>query len=249
MTKNSITKKSKKEILVFEKDGEFFTTSLDVAQKFDRNHKDVIKAISNLGCSREFNKRNYALIFYKDSQGREQDCYNISRDGFSFLVMGFTGKKAALWKERYINAFNQAERALKTLLRRQAHPETILARVENKANNKDFNEAIKNFQGYAKLNGSSSPERYYMIFNNMVNHTLFDFPKSIKNVPDKLSKEQLKFSDSTKQVIAKVISEHIKLNTPYKDVFQIAKQRAEKIADALGVTPIPYFNEPDLLML
>ena len=43
---------------------------------------------------------------------RKLPCYQITRDGFAFLAMGFTGKRAAQFKEAYINAFNQMEQAL-----------------------------------------------------------------------------------------------------------------------------------------
>lgn len=83
------------------------TSSLDVAEYFGKQHKDVLKAIQNLECSDEFSRRNFAPIFYKDSYGRKQPAYEMTKDGFAFLAMGFTGKKAAEFKERYINAFNR----------------------------------------------------------------------------------------------------------------------------------------------
>lgn len=79
-------------------DGKMFTTSLTVAQAFEKEHKDVLKAISNLECSKEFNERNFAPVEYKDAKGEMRPAYRLTRDGFAFLAMGFTGKKAAAWK-------------------------------------------------------------------------------------------------------------------------------------------------------
>lgn len=94
-----------------------FTTSLIVAQAFEKEHKDVLKAISNLECSDDFRERNFALSSYTAETGngtvREYPAYRITRDGFAFLAMGFTGKKAALWKEKFLEAFNAMERALR----------------------------------------------------------------------------------------------------------------------------------------
>lgn len=92
--------------------GNMFTTSLIVAQAFEKEHKDVLRAISNLECSEEFNERNFAPIEYKDAKGEMRPAYRMSRDGFSFLTMGFTGKKAAAWKEKFLEAFNTMEKAL-----------------------------------------------------------------------------------------------------------------------------------------
>jgi len=88
------------------------TTSIIIAEVFEKQHKDVLKAIKNIECSEEFNRRNFALIFYKDTYSRDQRAYEITRDGFMLLAMGFTGKKAMQWKENYINAFNQMEKQI-----------------------------------------------------------------------------------------------------------------------------------------
>lgn len=88
------------------------TTSLDVAQHFGKRHDTVLRAIRQLDCSEEFTHRNFAASEYQDSTGRTLGMYQITRDGFVFLCMGFTGADAAKWKEAYINAFNEMEKAL-----------------------------------------------------------------------------------------------------------------------------------------
>ena len=90
--------------------GSMFTTSLTVAQAFEKNHFDVLKAIKNLECSPQFNERNFAAVEYIDAKGEMRP--RMSRDGFSFLAMGFTGKKAAAWKEKFLEAFNAMEQTL-----------------------------------------------------------------------------------------------------------------------------------------
>lgn len=88
------------------------TTSLRVAEVFGKQHKDVLKAVKSLDCSEEFRERNFALskIDYQNGNIKKRlPMYYITRDGFMFLVMGFTGKTAAKWKEAYIKAFNEME--------------------------------------------------------------------------------------------------------------------------------------------
>lgn len=104
-------------------DGKMFTTSLIVAQAFEKNHYDVLKAISNLECSPEFNERNFTAVEYKDAKGEMRPAYRLTRDGFAFLAMGFTGKKAAAWKETFLEAFNAMEAAL--LARQPEEPRPI----------------------------------------------------------------------------------------------------------------------------
>lgn len=89
--------------------GQAVTSSLAVADYFTKRHDDVLKKIRALECSPEFTARNFAVSDYTDASGRKLPCYNITRDGFAFLAMGFTGKRAAQFKESYINAFNRME--------------------------------------------------------------------------------------------------------------------------------------------
>ncbi|ENW86648.1 hypothetical protein F906_01707 [Acinetobacter pseudolwoffii] len=83
------------------------TTSLKVAKYFQRNHRDVLRAIKNCGCSDEFRQRNFAQSSYLNEQGKSQPMYEMTKNGFSFIAMGFTGKQAAQFKESYINAFDE----------------------------------------------------------------------------------------------------------------------------------------------
>ena len=106
------------------------TTSLVIAQAFEKEHKDVLRAIYNMECSPEFNERNFAPVGYKDAKGEIRPAYRLTRDGFAFLAMGFTGKKAAAWKERFLEAFNAMEAAL---LRQRQRQETDPKELEQPA--------------------------------------------------------------------------------------------------------------------
>ncbi|HEF9966550.1 TPA: Rha family transcriptional regulator, partial [Campylobacter coli] len=98
--------------VVFEnKDEQVFCTSLDIAKVFGKNHFHVLRDIENiLNDLREIGdlqcKSNFGLVKYKDKKGEFRPAYQISRDGFSLLAMGFTGKKALRFKIAFINAFN-----------------------------------------------------------------------------------------------------------------------------------------------
>ncbi|WP_413784536.1 Rha family transcriptional regulator [Edwardsiella piscicida] len=88
------------------------TTSIAVAEFFGKQHKNVIQKIETLDCSPEFNGLNFQPVKYTDAKGEKRPSYEMTKDGFVFLVMGFTGKKAAAFKEAYIAAFNRMERQL-----------------------------------------------------------------------------------------------------------------------------------------
>ena len=99
-------------------DGKAITTSRSVADYFGKQHKDVLRRIDLLAYSSEFTQRNFAPTEYQDAFGKKNTEYQITREGFTFLAMGFTGEKADTFKEAYIAAFNDMESQL-------AKPESI----------------------------------------------------------------------------------------------------------------------------
>ncbi|HBA7002628.1 TPA: transcriptional regulator [Escherichia coli] len=92
--------------------GRAVTTSIAVAEYFGKRHDNVIQKIKLLDCSAEFTALNFKVSEYTDSTGRKLPMYQITKNGFVFLVMGFTGKKAAAFKEAYIAEFDRMEAGL-----------------------------------------------------------------------------------------------------------------------------------------
>lgn len=92
--------------------GKAITTSQAVAEYFHKLHKNVIQKIEALDCSSEFMTANFSAVAVKVQAGfneRETKAQEMTKDGFVFLVMGFTGKKATAFKEAYIAEFNRME--------------------------------------------------------------------------------------------------------------------------------------------
>lgn len=90
-------------------------TSLAVGVHFRKSHKNVLRDIKELDCSESFRRLNFEPSPYINSQGKEQPAIRMTRDGFMFLVMGYTGAAAARIKEAYIQRFNEMEAALRLL--------------------------------------------------------------------------------------------------------------------------------------
>lgn len=89
------------------------TTSLKVAEHFEKEHKDVLESIRNLVA--ENSAANFFTLTTYKNRGKEYPMYEMDRDGFSLLAMGFTGEKALRWKLDYIRAFNAMEKELKRI--------------------------------------------------------------------------------------------------------------------------------------
>lgn len=122
--------------IVLVKNQSVITTSILVAEKFERNHRDILRAIKKLDCSPDFTERNFTLSEYEDITGRKLPMYQMTKDGFIFLVMGFTGSKAAKFKEDYINAFNEMHNYINS---------------EQKQLYKEYVDALEQFEKFSEL--------------------------------------------------------------------------------------------------
>lgn len=95
--------------------------SLFVADFFEKEHKNVLRDIAKItdsksGLSKEFARLNFEQTSYTDGWNRKQKAYAMTRDGFTMLVMGYTGQKAMRFKELYIKRFNEMEQFIKILV-------------------------------------------------------------------------------------------------------------------------------------
>lgn len=106
--------------LVTSYNGVLVADSLEVAERFGKSHKNVLQTIDNLvtNLAAEFSATNaepesYFILSDYQNRGKTYKKYLLTRDGFSLLVMGFTGPAALHWKLLYIEAFNKMEQTLR----------------------------------------------------------------------------------------------------------------------------------------
>lgn len=88
-------------------------SSLQVAEDFNKNHKHVLETIRKMTAENSALLEMFYESSYTSSQNKELPMYLMNRDGFTFLVMGFTGKQANAWKLKYIQAFNEMEKQVR----------------------------------------------------------------------------------------------------------------------------------------
>lgn len=99
--------------LVIMHDKQVVTTSLKVAEIFEKEHRDVMKSIRNLTAQNFAVKKMFVEDSYLNSRNQQQPMFYMNRDGFTLLAMGFTGSKAMEFKLKYIDAFNKMEKQIK----------------------------------------------------------------------------------------------------------------------------------------
>jgi Rha family phage regulatory protein len=113
------------------RNGTGMASSLAVAKHFSKAHKDVLRAIDRIleDVGDEFGGRNFAPTSYVTDQNKEHRCFDLTRDGFVLLAMGFTGDAAMSWKVKYIEAFNAMEAELRKAAELSSLPAGFASRL------------------------------------------------------------------------------------------------------------------------
>lgn len=221
--------------------GQPMTTSLVIAEKFGKRHKNVLQAIRNIECSEQFRRLNFQPTFFDipgpNGSVRQEECFNITRDGFSFLAMGFTGKEAAQWKEKFIEAFNAMERALRQQDAYRATVEWQEARQSGKVIRLTTTDVIQEFVGYAKAQGSQSAEKYYLQITKMEYRAIFLIGKAVgEGFRDRLNTMQLLNLATAESVAQRALKDGMNEGLHYKAIYQKAKAQIEQLGNLIGKT-------------
>jgi len=215
------------------------TDSLTVADKFEKQHKDVLKKIKNIIRDDEKGRLNFAPSSYVNSQNKDQRKYLMDRKSFSILCMSFTGEKALDWKIKFFDAFERMESALLQILSQNKHQTWIAQRQAGKLIHHEKTDTIKEFVEYAKAQGSGNAEMYYQNIAKMENQALFILEQKFKSLRNILDLNQLATVSSADAIAARAIEEGMKANLHYKEIYQLAKKRVETFAELRGKTFIP----------
>ncbi len=220
---------------------ELFVTSRFVAEKFEKNHKDVLKAIENVECSEEFSRRSFAPSQYTNERGRTYKEYKLTRDGFMFLCMGFTGKEAARLKESFIEAFNTME----TMLLDRSKNESLewkQARLQIKQVRRSFTDVVKTFVEYAKSQGSKSADTYYANLTKM-EYAALELVEKGSKIPDKfrdtLDTLQFAYLGTAEVQCRQALAEGMRQGMHYKEIYAYAKMVVNQFANSLKLPPAP----------
>ena len=216
------------EIIGKRNEEKLITTSLQVAEVFEKEHARVLRDIRELSCSEDFRNGNFAESSYINSQNKKQPMYQITKDGFVLLVMGYTGEKAMKFKEDYIKAFNKMENEL-----RRIYTERQQWQIE-----RDKGVVIRHIlTDTIKMKIADSPHKRfaYPNYTNLIYRTLFN--KTAKELEQEYSvkpKENLRDyfigSDLEKvQSAEMLISSLINCGWGYGEIKEFITNQAQKL--------------------
>ena len=176
-------------------------SSLDVAETFGKDHKNILRDIRQLECSDEFRRLNFEQSEYLNEQNHKQPMCYMTRDGFTILVMGYTGEKAMRFKEAYIKQFNAIEKTLQGKL---------IEREKGIAVRQSLTKALQQSTENERMHGHA-----YSTYTNCIYKVLFgkntkqlreEFGIGQKeNLRDYLSEEQLRAIQSMECLVSGLV--------------------------------------------
>lgn len=203
-------------------------SSLQIAEHFGKRHKHLIRTIENAILTEPKNGLSdspFRKSYYKDESGKRNPLYYLTRDGFSFIVMGFTGKKAAEWKWKYISAFN----AMEKVIRERLTLEWQHTRAAGKLTRRAETDVIKLLAEYAKQQGSKNADMLYIVYSRLANKAV-----GVKS-RETASIRELNRLEEVEEMILKIIRRDMQNGLYYKEIYQNCKRQLEAWQEVLMI--------------
>lgn len=207
---------------------EALTDSLMVADSFGKRHDHVVRKIEQLknDCPQNWGEC-FRLTRYKDASGKWNPKYLMNRDGFAFLVMGFTGKQANEWKWKYIEAFNKME----SVVSQRRTSAWIETRKSGMLTRKAETDIIKKLVDYSKQQGSTHSDKLYITYTRLANKAA-----GIDNGRDTATVDQLNMLKVYEGIALGMIRDGMQAGKYYKDIYQDTKKRFTQVQELAYLT-------------
>ena len=207
--------------LVYLKNDAAVCDSLQVAEKFGKRHDKLIAEIRRMYgelIGKRSPQNGGAKFFFEstyENRGKHYPMFLMTRDGFSLLVMGFTGKNALEWKLQYIRAFNQMEK----LIQEKSTAAYQLSDQAEKATRKTETDIIKEFVEYARAQGSIHADHYYSNYTRLAYKAV--------GITDQTTAAGMQLEDLSlvEHLIAHTLRAGMAAGYNYRDIYQSCKDR------------------------
>lgn len=235
----------KNELMIFERKEMAVVSSRIVAERFGKTHSEVLKTIhgenrgekhipgliDGIRSSAKTPDLYFMKSRYDDVYGRSQPEYLCTRDGFSLLAMGFTGKDALEWKLKYIDAFNKME----AFIAERKSSEWLITRKQGKLIRRAETDTLANLVEYAEAQGSRNMrKKVYTIYSQMVNKLV-----GIENGQrDTAPFKTISVIAFLEDMILHTVDEEMRKGTHYKEIYKICKANGEQIM-RFAYLPVP----------
>ena len=213
------------ELMIFEKNNQVVVSTRDIAERFHKRHNDVVlavdKKIENLTTEKSVVKKLF-IPSYFEHKGNFYKEYLLTRDGFSFIVMGFTGVEADRWKLKYIDTFNRME----AIIRERQSTEWLLTRKQGKLVRRNETDVLAELAEYATQQGSKNMcKQVYQVYTKLVNGLVGIKAGGRETAPFKTLSVIMFLED----MILNTVRQEMENGTYYKEIYRKCKENGEAI--------------------
>lgn len=215
------------ELGLFTKQEKVLVSSRIVAERFNKEHFNVVRDIEKLLNSEplKIEGLKYFIESSFNHNGNKYKEYLLTRDGFSLLVMGFTGNKALIWKLKYIDAFNSME----AFIREKQSSEWLKTRKNGKLVRRNETDSLDKLLIYAINQGSETyrktPDLLFTNYSKLANGAV-GIKKGQREYATRKVLDTIAFIED---MIIHTVNEEMAQGTEYHDIYAICKQRANQI--------------------
>lgn len=177
-----------------------------------------------------------------DKGGRPVEEFLLNEPQATFLItLVRNNKKVLAFKKRLTKEFYKQRKLLIKLIAQKQNVEWLAKRDSGKLERRVETDTIKKFVDYAISQGSSNASKYYMIITKMENQSLFHFDfldQKFPNLRDVLDGCGLNAMESADRIVGLALREGMEKGIPYKECYQLARDRVESYAKLIGKTPL-----------
>lgn len=214
-----------------------FTTSICIAEGVGVKHTnvmDLLKRYSHMECLIRFETEKVL------TGGRPVEVAYLNEEQATFLItLMKNSEKVVNFKHALVMEFFKLRRTLFRKAVNEKNLEWLTKRQETKIMRKELTDTIQEFVEYAKSQGSKSADKYYMNFSRMELTGLFIIEQRYPNARDVMSVRQLNLIEMADEAIAISLKESMDAGIPYKECYQIAKDKISLLVKIFPRSPLP----------
>ena len=223
--------------LVIVRNNEVFTTSQAIAKGVGHSHETVVRLIRN---SSDLPQLQVLKSESLKTKGRTAEVFYLSEEQATLVVMLMKNSPVVrLFKSTLAKEFFKQRKMIQNLLVKKQNVEWLAKRNETKVMRRECTDIIQEFIEYAKDQGSKSADHYYSNFSRMEVTGLFIIEQKYPNARDVMSIRQLNLIEMADEAICISLKESMAKKTPYKECYQIAKERICLLASIFPKSPLP----------
>lgn len=223
--------------LVIMENNEIFTTSQAIADGVGHGHSTVLKLIRNstdLCQLRDLKSRSLK------TKGRTGEVFYLDEEQATLVIMLMKNTSVVRqFKSTLAKEFFKQRRLLQALAIQKSNVEWMERRQETKIMRRELTDTIQEFIEYARAQGSKSADKYYMNFSRMELTGLFIIEQRYPNARDVMSVRQLNLIEMADQAIAISLRDSMEKEIPYKECYQIAKDKISLLVKIFPRSPLP----------